>query len=42
LTAPRVDEASRFIGSEVVDDFGRSLGVLVAIESGEWTGGLQT
>jgi hypothetical protein len=34
LTAPRVDEASRFIGSEVVDDFGRSLGVLVAIESG--------
>jgi hypothetical protein len=34
LTAPRVDEASRFIGSEVVDDFGRSLGILVAIESG--------
>ncbi|ESQ24367.1 MAG: hypothetical protein JCHSAcid_13610 [uncultured Acidilobus sp. JCHS] len=34
MTAPRVDEASRFIGSEVVDDFGRSLGVLVAIESG--------
>jgi len=34
LTAPRVDEASRFIGSEVIDDFGRSLGVLVAIESG--------
>jgi len=34
LTALRVDEASRFIGSEVVDDFGRSLGVLVAIESG--------
>ncbi len=34
MTAPRVDEASRFIGSEVIDDFGRSLGVLVAIESG--------
>ncbi|MCI4459827.1 MAG: CdvA-like protein [Acidilobus sp.] len=34
MTAPRVDEASRFIGSEVVDDFGRSLGILVAIESG--------
>lgn len=33
VTAPRVDEVSRFVGSEVFDDFGRSLGTLVAIES---------
>ncbi|MGC9071512.1 MAG: CdvA-like protein [Acidilobus sp.] len=33
VSAIRVDEASKFIGSEVFDDFGRSLGTLVAIES---------
>ncbi len=33
VTAIRVDEASKFVGSEVFDDFGRSLGTLVAIES---------
>jgi sporulation protein YlmC with PRC-barrel domain len=33
MPAIKVDEISKFIGSEVFDDFGRSLGTLIAVES---------
>jgi|GEM_PF-495752 len=33
MPSPKVDEVSKFIGSQVFDDFNRSLGTLIAVES---------